>query len=322
MSTSESEKPVGAMAKSERFLFETSFDTDQIGIAGSAEAEAEPVYGAADLEQARAAAFAEGEAAGREDAVNSIEKQLLNGLGRLVEQMGALTDDQASFQNGVTERSVELALKAIRKLFPTLAERGGLDEIEALLADCLQEAKAEPRVIVRTADALVEPLTERIDTLAAKAGHEGRIVVLAEDTLAASDCRVEWAEGGAERVVARMWQEFEDATQRIFKSPGDELDSEPPEPLHDAHQPASVQIDPELECEAEPRHAPDPTGYGAMTANGQADGEPAPRINQDADQPVTPGVDAEPAAADPADSPDEPAAAPDTDPPHDPVTAS
>lgn len=299
------------MASSERFLFETSFDTAPMGIARSQDEAAEPVFSDVDLEQARAAAYAEGEAAGRQDAVNSIEKQLLNGLGRLVEQIGVLTADQARFQDSVTERSVELALKAIRKLFPTLAARGGLEEIEALLADCLQEAKVEPRVLVRAAENLVEPLQERIETLAAKAGHEGRTVVLADDTLGPSDCRVEWAEGGAERVVEHMWQEFEDATQRIFKSPGDELESEPPEDVPDDFQAASEQTEfgPEPVPEPESLDAPQD---GAMVINGHAEGGTTPDTDLTADPP----------AASAADATYEPAAAPDPDPPLDPVTAS
>jgi len=317
------------MASSERFLFETSFDTDQMGIAGSQDEAAEPIFCDVDLEQARAAAYAEGEAAGRQDAVNSIEKQLLNGLGRLVEQIGVLTADQARFQDSVTERSVELALKAIRKLFPTLAARGGLEEIEALLADCLQEAKVEPRVLVRAAETLVEPLQERIEALAAKAGHEGRTVVLADDTLGPSDCRVEWAEGGAERVVEHMWQEFEDATQRIFRSPGDELESEPPEDVPDDSQAASEQTEfgPEPEPEPELEPVPEPESLdapqdGAMVINGHAEGGTTPDTDLTADPPAGPAPDAAYPPTDPSDTPAEPAAAPDPDPPLDPVTAS
>ncbi len=325
MSTSKSEKPVDATASSERFLFETSFDTDQMGIAGSQDEAAEPVLSDADLDQARASAYAEGEAAGRQDAVDSIEKQLLNGLGRLVEQMGALTADHARFQDSVTERSVELALKAIHKLFPTLAVRGGLEEIEALLADCLQEAKVEPRVLVRAAETQVEPLQERIDALAAKAGHEGSTVVLADDTLGPSDCRVEWAEGGAERVVEHMWREFEEATQRIFKSPGDELDSEPPEAAPEETPAASEQTEFEPESESEPAPLPDSLDApqdGAMANNGHAEGGTTPETDLTADPPATPVTNAAGAPADPDDALADPAAVPDPDPPQDPMTAN
>ena len=218
MSTSESRKPVDPSAPSQRFLFETSFDAEAL----AAEEEAqEPTFSAEEVEAARQAGYAEGDAAGRQDAVNGIEKQLLNGLGRLVEQVNELAEDQARFQDLLTSRSVELALKAIGKMFPALAERDGLVEIEAVLADCLREARSEPKIVIRIAEDRKDPLQERVDALSAAAGHDGIIKVTGDDTLGPSDCRVEWAEGGAERVVQHMWQEFEAATQRIFQSAED-----------------------------------------------------------------------------------------------------
>ena len=221
------------MAKTQRFLFETSFDSDHPAIESPDDAAPSPSFTAADLEQARLDGFADGEAAGREESIKSIEKQILNGLGRLVEQMAALSAEQARYQEGLTQRSVELALTAIRKTFPALARHGGLDEIEALLADCLQEARGEPRIVVRCADALVGPLGERIDALIARSGHDGIVSVLADDSLGPADCRVEWAEGGAERVIEHMWRDFEAATRRVFSSPGDESDDAAVEPPHE-----------------------------------------------------------------------------------------
>ncbi len=206
-------------AVSQRYLFETCFDSDR---AAATTEPPEPTYTAEDLEKAREAAHAEGEAAGRQDAVNSIEKQLLNGLGRLVEQMGALSDDQMRFQQDLTERSVELALTATRKMFPALAQRDGLIEIDALLTNCLLEAKEEPRILVRVSTALAEPYRERMDALAAAAGYQGTVTILADESFGPADCRVEWTYGGAERVAAQMWQEFDAATQRIFCDPAED----------------------------------------------------------------------------------------------------
>lgn len=206
-------------AKTQRYLFETSFDADRAALgAGAQDAQQEPTFSAEDLQKARDAAYAEGEAAGRQDAVNSIEKQLLNGLGRMVQQLGALTGNQARFQQELTEKSVELALKATRKMLPALAQRDGLAEIEALLRDCLQEAREEPRIVIHVAEPLLAPFRERLDEMARHAGYGGAITLLDDDALGPADCRVEWANGGAERIAERMWQEFEAATQRIFRA--------------------------------------------------------------------------------------------------------
>lgn len=222
MSTKDSRKPADPGTATHRYLFERSFDID--GYGGASENEPpEPIYSAADLEKARQDGYAEGEAAGRRDSVASIEKQLLNGLGRLVEQMVALSDDQMRFQQDLTERSVELALKATRKMFPALARRDGLGEIDALLTNCLLEAKEEPRIMVRVATELSGPFEERVEALAAAAGYQGTVTVAPDDTFGPADCRIEWSDGGAERIAAHMWREFDAATERIFADTADDI---------------------------------------------------------------------------------------------------
>ena len=291
MSTSESRKPVDPKAPSQRFLFETSFDTEAIG---AEEETSEPTFSLEEMEAARQAAYAEGDAAGRQDVVNGIEKQLLNGLGRLVEQMGALSQDQARYQDGLTARSVELALKALRKMFPALAERDGLVEIEAVLAECLQEARTEPRISIRIAGALVEPLQERVGALSAAAGHEGTITVLADDTLGESDCRVEWAQGGAERVVQSMWQEFEAAAQRIFQAAGtDDAEHAPDAGGDDDTTPPTATDDPPA--------AEDDAPADAVPMNGHDHGAAVDASDQTAEPP---DIASPERAADPAGDPD------------------
>ncbi len=312
MSTSESRKPVDPAAPSQRFLFETSFDTEAVA---ARDEPAEPTVSIAEIESARQEAYADGEAAGRQEAVNGLEKQLLNGLGRLVEQMTALADDQARYQDGVTQRSVQLALKAIRKLFPALAERDGLVEIETVLADCLREARAEPKIVVRVAEALVDPLQERIVALTASTGHAGEVSVLADASLELADCRVEWAEGGAERVVQQMWQEFEAATQRIFQgaaSADEPLDAAPDTALEVPDDPATETIAGTAlgsEATVEPpdalADAPLPDTAGDHAVNGTLE---APPVMED--RPADPSAD-EPDAMDGADAHPEPDFSPD-----------
>jgi hypothetical protein len=80
------------------------------------------------------------------------------------------------------------------------------------------------------------------------------VTVLPDDALGPADCRVEWASGGAERVAAQMWREFDAATQRIFsdpvgegeEDPGHDMVQEPSEPAGEAIS-AAVEPDPAVE---------------------------------------------------------------------------
>ncbi len=88
-----------------------------------------------------------------------------------------------------------------------------------MLARFLETMHAEPRVVVRLHDSLLDPLRERLEPVTAAAGYDGRIVLLADPGLAVGDCRVEWADGGIERDSERLWREVEAALARHAPTP-------------------------------------------------------------------------------------------------------
>ncbi|WP_204128483.1 FliH/SctL family protein, partial [Pseudomonas ogarae] len=71
-----------------------------------------------------------------------------------------------------------------------------LGEITALVSDCFSHLVATPHLVVRINDALYEAAHHNIEQMAAHSGFQGRLVILAEPTIATGDCRIEWADGG------------------------------------------------------------------------------------------------------------------------------
>ena len=83
-----------------------------------------------------------------------------------------------------------------------------------MLVDCLHRVLDEPRIVFRVADDLLDNLSGRIDAMARQAGFHGKVVLLADSGLGASDCRIEWADGGAERDMTRFWAEIDETAKR------------------------------------------------------------------------------------------------------------
>ena len=82
----------------------------------------------------------------------------------------------------------------------------------------------EPRVAIRIADPMIEPLQAHIDQLIAQTGFEGQVALLAEPSLTGTDCRVEWADGGTERDLESLQHRVEDAVARYCASLNRERD--------------------------------------------------------------------------------------------------
>src|SRR3546814_12394205 len=102
--------------------------------------------------------------------------------------------------------SLEAALTVVRKLFPQLARSHGLDELHAVVEQCLERLRDEPRVVIRCADADLDALQTRAEQAAARSGFEGKLVFLADERLKTGDLRVQWADGGAERNQKALWR--------------------------------------------------------------------------------------------------------------------
>ncbi len=207
------------MAAVKKFLFETRFETGEgRGPAGGSRAAARPVYAYTedDLVAAREEAFNEGKAAGFEQAQASVANRTAEALAKIADLLATADCGLSETVDAIKRDSVEAALTVVRKAMPELSRSHAVAEIEALVAGCLDKVLDEPRVVIRAHDTLLDALKERIEPLAERCGYAGKIVLLAEPHMSLSDCRVEWADGGAERDTKRLWEEIDGAVKRFL----------------------------------------------------------------------------------------------------------
>jgi flagellar assembly protein FliH len=186
-----------------RFLFDTAFDQPRRGAAAAPRKE-KPVHTPSELAQARQQGFAEGHAAGLEAARSELAGRVAAAIVGLQAALPQLAADHAEAVATVRRDAAGLALAIAAKLAPALIGRRPLAEIEALIADCLNELSEEPRFAVRVAPELADPLAERLEALKRAAGFRGEVVVLGEDGMAQGDCRIEWADGGMARDLQQL----------------------------------------------------------------------------------------------------------------------
>ncbi len=202
---------------SEKFLFDTSFEAEDLG--GDAVRPVHkplpPKFGEEDLERARAEGHASGKEIGTQEAMQSIEQQIAKTMNAVSTQLSGLSQAQVESHARQGREALEVALTVVRKIFPGLAERHGLAEVEAVVRDCLERLREEPRIVIRVADAVLDQIEARIGKIVVRAGFEGKIVYLAQDGMNPGDVRVEWADGGAERDSERLWREIDQITARV-----------------------------------------------------------------------------------------------------------
>ncbi|MEZ5669642.1 MAG: FliH/SctL family protein [Alphaproteobacteria bacterium] len=192
----------------EKFLFDTSFDSSERA-RPEPEPEPEPTFGISELEAARAAAFAEGQAAGETAALQRIDGATRDALGQIDGRLGALREQLGYVADQARRDGMAVAMAAIRTLYPRLAATHGLQEIETVVAQCLELARHEPAIVFKFHPDVQEQASAPLEAMAAARAYPGKLVILADPKLPVDGCAVEWADGGAERNCDALMEQIQ-----------------------------------------------------------------------------------------------------------------
>jgi flagellar assembly protein FliH len=232
-----------------KFLFDLDFDAPATPTSGRGKAAPAidapppppppppaPTFSETELAQAvaeaRAAGEKEGIAKGHTEAMAQIEKQIASMLSAIGSQVATATESAIGERTEIASTAIEVARAVLQKLHPELARQHGLVEIEGILNRCIESLKNEPRLVAYVPTEHLDALKRRVDALSSTKGFEGRVVLIAEDGMKPSDCRVEWADGGMERSSAAIWAEIEailDRTLALAKTATAETTTDTPD---------------------------------------------------------------------------------------------
>lgn len=207
------------------YLFDVSFDADQIARA-EAEAKAkeeeppEPTFTLLQIDEARKQGYDEGVLAGREEASNGIENSIGQTLEHIAQQLPTVLHAQSSANEQMMANAAEIAVTVMRKLMPTLLERHGTAEIDALLADCVSNLIDEPKIRIRVAADLAATVEERLEGLVSASGFDGRFIVEPDETMQPTDCCIDWPGGGIEKRSDEIWTQIDTALARFLAQYG------------------------------------------------------------------------------------------------------
>lgn len=197
------------------FGFDNNFEGSAQGRA-SGRLGAKPQVTPEELAKLKEEAFNEGRASIEAKAAQAMALS----VGEIAKTMMAMLNALDREIVDLRKQAAAIALAAARKIAGAALDANPSAEVERLIGECLNNLPREPRIVVRIAPALMEPLKDRIDAIAHEHGFGGRIMLVAETGLKGADARIEWADGGIETnatatasAVARRADEFFSAVQ-------------------------------------------------------------------------------------------------------------
>ncbi len=273
-------RPMTEEKSARRFLFETSFDTDpEVDAQNEQEEELppEPTFSQEELDAARQEGHGDGYEAGMAAALDTLESAIAAHLESIWSLLPRIEQAQAAANEKLSRDGVSLATAVAAKILPTLANRHGMDEIEALVTDCLSRLIEEPKITVSVGPDAAAALTEKLDELVEKSGFEGRFIVRTEADMGPADCRLEWGDGTAARNLDAVWTEIDTAVSRFLSTDdsvteADVTDSSDPKDVNDV-PPAAAQ-----EADADHIDTPDATPETETDLDEAAEAAPEPNV--------------------------------------------
>lgn len=173
------------------FAFDTVFDE-----AGAVAYQAPPrkrLFTSDEVEQIRAAAFAEGE----RSAVAQAEAQAADALADIARGARSALTALAAVAHEHRTGSAELALAAARRIADAALSRFPDAPVSAALEALAREIEAQPRLVVRVAAGLEGRVQDALDQTAAAIGFPGRITARADAALPPAAFVLDWGDGKA-----------------------------------------------------------------------------------------------------------------------------
>jgi flagellar assembly protein FliH len=168
-----------------------------------------PVYTEDQLLLAKNQSFAQGKTEGAADARKEQGERLLELLQKFLAHADHLAknEDRREIENSA--ESIKLVMRVAHKLLPRFASQFALSEIQNVILQALEARRDEPRIAVTVPTAHLDALKEKIDAIALEKGYAGKVILVADDSMALTDCRVEWADGGAERLYEKLFSQID-----------------------------------------------------------------------------------------------------------------
>lgn len=171
----------------QKYAFDTVFD--EAGAVAFQPLRAKRSYTPEEVEDIRRDAYAAGEQSAQGEIARAVGEIAVAAEGAL----GAL----ARVAHDHRTASAELALVAARKIADSALERFPEAPVAAAMTELAREIEAQPKLMVRVAPHLIEPVQTALAAAAQAIGFGGQIIAHADPSLPNAAFLLDWGEGRA-----------------------------------------------------------------------------------------------------------------------------
>lgn len=207
----------------QKFLFDRDFDVEKVR-QQQQQAEQEhaasvpppPTFDEETFNAARQDAYQQGLRDGLQQAEQSQQQMLMGLWDRVGHKLGALLERDQNRDAQAQSLAIKSAFHIVKKFWPKLQQTSVDKDVEQFVADHLAANNEEGRLVLRVNDMQLDAVAAQIPRLKELQGFQGKIITLADDSVMAGDCKIEWADGGAEKLGRHIMQQLDQLMERLL----------------------------------------------------------------------------------------------------------
>ena len=182
------------------------------------------------LAQAVAAARAEGEAEALQQRERLASEESLSLQETMFDEISMIYTEVGTLLQRLEKDASNLAFAFASRFAERLVAQEPKTEILALLHQILAPLRKAPHISIRLNEDVADDIKQMADHKMQELGFTGKLTIIADPTIMAGDCEVEWADGGIGRnlrsAIRQVDQLLEDHFAHVPESDDEEDDDE------------------------------------------------------------------------------------------------
>jgi flagellar assembly protein FliH len=217
------------MQLSQKFLFDRDFDLekakqkqmdeeDMQEVEPMVELPIEVTYTQEELDMAKHDAYQQGVIDGVAKTEDNQNKIAIGLMDRLGQKLHNLIEQEKKREEQSLVLALQTSLHMVKKFWPKIQQFFGQKEIEDFIATSLAENSSETRIVLRVNDSELDVVANMLPRIKELQGFQGKVITLSDDNVMAGDCKIEWADGGAEKLSRYTMQQVEQLMDRVVSS--------------------------------------------------------------------------------------------------------
>lgn len=220
------------MAQAARYLFDLDFSAPPEPEIESdiEEIPPEPMITVAEheaiLTRAKDEAYQQGLKEARQDREKLASEKSLELQESILNEVSMVYTEVRHLLDRLERDASRLAFTFASRFAEKLVAQEPKAEILALLHQVLAPLRQTPHIVIRINDTIASEIEKSVDQQMSEMGFEGEVSIIAEPTIMAGDCEIEWADGGIGRNLRSAIRQAEQLLEEHFSAIPDDPEIE------------------------------------------------------------------------------------------------